>query len=185
MTDCDVPASTLDRVLVAGIGNIFLSDDGFGVEVIRQLSTRQLPPEAELQDVGVRGVHLAYQLLDGYHTVVLVDASARGGEPGALYLIDGTEAADEGHGQAPAMDGHHMSPDAVIGLLATLRETIGGSKPSRVLIVGCEPACLDEGIGLSPPVAAAVEQAAELVLQLVGEASEVIEPGQPAMRRSE
>lgn len=182
--------SSSERVLVAGIGNIFLSDDGFGVEVVRRLSARQLPEHVELRDVGVRGVHLAYQLLDGYREVVLVDATARGGEPGTVYVIDAAEgtAAAPGDAQPPAMDGHHMSPDAVLALLGTLHATVGGSQPHRVRVVGCEPAVLEEGIGLSAPVAAAVDTAAERVVELVGEmtepVNEVREAGRPAALRS-
>ncbi|MFF2197811.1 hydrogenase maturation protease, partial [Streptomyces sp. NPDC058157] len=76
------------RVLIAGIGNVFLGDDGFGVEAVRALSAHALPDHVEVVDFGVRGVHLAYQLLDGYDTLVLVDATERGGDPGTLYLIE-------------------------------------------------------------------------------------------------
>lgn len=76
------------RTLVAGVGNIFLGDDGFGVEVARRLAAEPLPEQVEVADIGVRGVHLAYQLLDGYDTLVLVDATTRGGAPGTLYLIE-------------------------------------------------------------------------------------------------
>ena len=182
-----------DRVLVAGVGNIFLSDDGFGVEVVRRLSARQLPEQVELRDIGVRGVHLAYQLLDGYREVVLVDATARGAEPGTVYVIDAGDAQERRNGaQAPAMDGHHMSPDAVLALLGTLHATVGGSQPRRVRVVGCEPAVLEEGIGLSAPVAAAVDRAVDLVAELVAElVDEEVEPvervreaGRPADLRS-
>jgi hydrogenase maturation protease len=153
-------------VLVAGIGNIFLGDDGFGVEVARQLAGRPLPPGVEVVDTGVRGVHLAYQLLDGYHTVILVDATRRGGEPGTVYLIE----APEPGGPAPRealIDGHRMSPDTVLALLDTLSAGTGGSRPRRVLVVGCEPASVAEGIGLSEPVAAAVEEAVRLTLRVL------------------
>lgn len=81
-------AGVSGRTLIAGIGNVFLGDDGFGVETLRALSAHPLPQHVEAVDFGVRGVHLAYQLLDGYDTVVLVDATARGGAPGTLYLIE-------------------------------------------------------------------------------------------------
>ncbi|OKK22147.1 protease [Streptomyces sp. CB00455] len=155
------------RTLVAGIGNVFLGDDGFGVEAVRELSAHPLPDGVEVVDFGVRGVHLAYQLLDGYDTLVLVDATARGGAPGTLYLIEA-----DGRGAAPAggavLDGHHMSPDAVLALLGTLCAGTGTSPPRRTLVVGCEPACVEEGIGLSGPVAAAVPQAVRMVLELLG-----------------
>ncbi|GAA5022265.1 hydrogenase maturation protease [Kitasatospora paranensis] len=156
------------RVLVAGVGNIFLGDDGFGVEVVRRLTGRQLPDGVEVVDIGVRGVHLAYQLLDGYETLVLVDATARGGSPGTVYLLE-APAPGAIEPQAPALDGHRMGPDAVLALLATLSAGTGGVPPRRVLVVGCEPASLAEEIGLSEPVAAAVDEAVELVLTVLAE----------------
>ncbi|MFD0275231.1 hydrogenase maturation protease [Kitasatospora sp. NPDC127111] len=155
---------TAGRVLVAGVGNIFLGDDGFGVETVRRLREHRLPEDVDVVDVGVRGVHLAYQLLDGYRMLVLVDATARGSAPGTVHLIE----PDAGPVEAPALDGHRMGPDAVLGLLGTLAAGTGGSPPGRVLVVGCEPESLEEGIGLSAPVAAAVEEAVRLVLRAVG-----------------
>ncbi|MFD0408964.1 hydrogenase maturation protease [Kitasatospora sp. NPDC127116] len=156
-------------VLVAGVGNIFLGDDGFGVETVRRLSAHPLPAGVELADVGVRGVDLAYRLLDGHRTAVLVDATCRGGAPGTVYLIE----ADTGEAlEAPVLDGHRMGPDAVLALLATLAAGTGGEPPERVLVVGCEPASLEEGIGLSEPVAAAVEEAVRVVLRVVDEAAQ-------------
>lgn len=166
------------RTLVAGIGNIFLGDDGFGVETARMLAERPLPPHTEVADIGVRGVHLAYQLLDGYETLVLVDATARGGAPGTLYVIehDGP-GADESEG-VPALDGHRMTPDTVLALLDTLCAGTGGDPPRRVLIVGCEPASVEEGIGLSAPVADAVPQAVRLIEELLRDDR----PKEPATR---
>ncbi|MFF2810852.1 hydrogenase maturation protease [Streptomyces sp. NPDC058000] len=160
------------RTLIAGVGNIFLGDDGFGVEAVRVLGAHTLPDGVELVDAGVRGVHLAYRMLDGYATVLLVDAAARGGEPGALYLLDATDATDAADtaarpGNTP-IDAHHMTPDAVLALLDTLSAGTGARGPERVLVVGCEPADTTEGIGLSAPVAAAVDEAVRLVLRLVG-----------------
>lgn len=121
------------RVLVAGIGNVFLGDDGFGVESVRALAEHPLPEGVEVVDFGVRGVHLAYQLLDGYDTLLLLDATARGGEPGTLYLIEadgstGPETADAGAPPPPVLDGHHMSPDAVLALLDTLCAGTGATR---------------------------------------------------------
>jgi hydrogenase maturation protease len=148
------------RVLVAGVGNLFLGDDGFGPEVARRLAGTELPEGVEVVDVGIRGVHLAYQLLDGYDLVVLVDASPRGGEPGSVYVIEPTVEADGA--QAAMVDAHDMGPGAVLALLQAL-----GGTPGRVLVVGCEPAEVGERIGLSGPVAAAVDRAVELVRELV------------------
>ncbi|MFI9271401.1 hydrogenase maturation protease [Kitasatospora sp. NPDC052896] len=154
------------RVLVAGVGNIFLGDDGFGPAALRRLAERPLPPHVEAVDFGVRGVHLAYQLLDGYRTLILLDATERGGEPGTVYLI---EAATPGtvEPQAPALDGHRMGPDAVLALLDTLAAGTGGCPPERVLVVGCEPRSLEEGMGLSAPVTAALDAAVETVLRVL------------------
>ncbi|AJE87135.1 hypothetical protein SLNWT_6759 [Streptomyces albus] len=155
------------RTLVAGIGNIFLGDDGFGVETVRRLRERALPPDVELADIGVRGVHLAYQLLDGYGTVILVDAMQRGAAPGTVHLIEVREA-DRPEPGTPVIDGHRMSPDTVLALLGTLTAGTGQSGPGRVLVVGCEPASVDEGMGLSAPVEAALDEAVRLVLGLLG-----------------
>ncbi|MEV4611368.1 hydrogenase maturation protease [Kitasatospora sp. NPDC049258] len=157
------------KVLVAGVGNIFLGDDGFGVEVVRRLSALAMPEHVELVDTGVRGVHLAYQLLEGYRSVVLVDATARGCEPGTVYLIEARLPEPEEQPTA-LVDGHRMTPDAVLAVLGTLTAGLGGSGPERVLVVGCEPLTLDEGVGLSPVVEAAVDEAVAVVLGLVEEA---------------
>ncbi|MFF4953493.1 hydrogenase maturation protease [Streptomyces chattanoogensis] len=170
------------RTLIAGVGNIFLGDDGFGVEAVRRLGEHPLPGHVEVVDAGVRGVHLAYQMLDGYHTVLLVDACARGGAPGTVYLLDATDPGPGPDPAAPrptAIDGHHMTPDSVLALLDTLSAGTGDSRPQRVLVVGCEPADLDEGIGLSEPVAAAVDEAVRLILRLVGGAEPAADDTRP------
>ncbi|MFJ5533819.1 hydrogenase maturation protease [Streptomyces sp. NPDC093261] len=160
------PGGDNGKVLVAGIGNVFLGDDGFGVETVSALSERRLPPHVEVLDVGVRGVHLAYQILDGYDTLILVDATARGGDPGTLYVIEHDEVAADGVPGAP-MDGHRMTPDAVLALLGTLCAGTDGQPPRRTMVVGCEPASVEERIGLSPAVSDAVPRAVQLIEQLV------------------
>lgn len=155
------------RVLIAGVGNIFLGDDGFGVEVARRLAGQALPGGVRVADFGIRGVHLAYELLDGgYDSTILVDSTPRGGEPGTVYLIepDFQQAGDGG--ELP--DAHSMDPRAVFRLL----ERLGGT-PKEVRIVGCEPAEVREEIGLSEPVAAAVDEAVRLILDMLerGEAT--------------
>ena len=148
--------------LVAGIGNVFLGDDGFGVEVAIRLSKEGLPQGVRVLDAGIRARHLAYELLDGrYETAILVDAVARGGPPGTLYVIEPDVSAGGPDGPA-AVDGHAMTPDAVLGFLRAV-----GPFSTRVLIVGCEPASVDERMGLSPPVAAAVEEALVVVRGLL------------------
>jgi hydrogenase maturation protease len=151
-------------ILVAGIGNILLSDDGFGVEVANRLAAKPLPAGVRAADFGIRGVHLAYDLLDGYHGLVLVDAVEMGEPPGTLAVIEtepgGATRSDDD--QSAVVDAHTMSPDVVLGTLAHL-----GGSVERVYVVGCQPGRLDEGIGLSPAVAAAVDGAVELCRQLV------------------
>jgi hydrogenase maturation protease len=160
------------RVLVAGAGNIFLGDDGFGVAVVNELETGPMPAGVEMMDVGIRGVHLAYRLLDGYELLVLVDTVDRDGPPGTVYVIepDGEGAAARREALSaelgsPLVDAHGMTPDAVLALLDTL-----GGAVERVVVVGCAPATLEEGIGLSSRVAAAVPTAAEVVRRLLADA---------------
>ncbi|MFB7331273.1 hydrogenase maturation protease [Streptomyces adustus] len=174
----DRTAAPDGRVLVAGIGNIFLGDDGFGVETVRALTGSRLPDRVEVVDIGVRGVHLAYQVLDGYDTLILVDATLRGEAPGTLYLIEHDGAAGEAAPPGAALDGHRMTPDTVLALLGTLCAGTGGQPPRRVLVVGCEPASVEEGIGLSAPVAAAVPEAVRLIEELL----RADEPGESAPR---
>jgi hydrogenase maturation protease len=164
----------VNRILVAGVGNVFLSDDGFGVEVARRLATRALPAAVEVVDVGIRGMHLAYRLLDGYRALVLVDAVRRGGEPGTLHLLehdlDGPAGDPDGPAGAAAFDAHGMDPGALLGMLDGLARGTGVQRPvGRVLVVGCEPASVDEGIGLTDEVAAVVDRAAQMVVDLVAD----------------
>ena len=155
------------RVLVAGVGNIFLGDDGFGVEVVRRLAERALPEGVEVKDFGIRGMDLAYALQDDYEAVVFVDAVPRGEEPGTVYLI---EAEIEEDGEV-SLDTHGMDPVKVIKLSRAL-----GAEPTRTLVVGCEPGVVLSGedydamsMELSEPVRAAVEEAVKLVESLVEE----------------
>lgn len=161
---------TPERTLVAGVGNIFLQDDGFGVETVRRLGAlapSRLPPGTELMDAGIRGVHLAYRLLEGYRTLVLVDIVSRGGPPGTLYTIDvGPRPPDAARPPGP-LDTHAMDPATVLGLLHDLHAGAGGTLPDAVYVVGCEPHDTGEGMGLSAPVEDAVEQAVGLVLELL------------------
>ena len=152
-------------VLVAGVGNIFLGDDGFGVEVARRLSSLDLGPDVKVADFGIRGVHLAYELLDGYEFVILIDATPRGeGAPGTLYVIEPDEPEAPDPDEVPPLDAHGMDPAAVLSLLGVL-----GGRVDRLLVVGCEPAVADEGMTLSPAVEAAVDPAVTLVQDLINE----------------
>ena len=152
------------NILVAGIGNVFFGDDGFGVEVARRLAERDLPPDVRVADYGIRGVHLAFDVLDGVDVLVLVDAVPLGEEPGTVAVIE-VDVDDVALGEASALDAHRMTPATVLGNLAHL-----GGHVRRVLVVGCQPAVIEEGIGLSEPVAAAVDRAVDDVLELIADA---------------
>src|SRR5262245_48154743 len=150
------------RTLVAGIGNIFLGDDGFGVEVVKRLAAEPLPEGVDVKDFGIRGVHLAYELADDrYDAVILVDAVPRGKPPGTLYVVEPTTSPEDG--EAPSVDAHALTPAVV---LAWLRKI--GRTTARITIVGCEPESVHESMGLSAPVASAVDGAVTLVRELIG-----------------
>jgi hydrogenase maturation protease len=153
------------RVLVAGVGNIFLGDDGFGVEVARRLGAETFPDGVDVADFGIRGVHLAYQLLEGYDTLILIDAAARGEPPGTIFVLE----PDFDHAETLErtesgflIDAHGMDPEMVLGMLKDL-----GGKVGRVVIVGCEPAEIDERMGLSAVVERAAGEACGVVRRLV------------------
>lgn len=147
------------RVLVAGIGNVFRGDDGFGSAVAKRLEQESFADGVEVADYGIRGVHLAYQLLEGYDLLVLVDAVPRGDLPGTVYVIEPDPVTD---GTGSPVDGHDMSPELVLGLLPKLGGSVG-----RVLIVGCEPATAEPGMELSAPVEAAIDEAAARVRDII------------------
>ena len=161
------------RILIAGIGNIFLGDDGFGVEVVQRLMSRTYPPEVRVCDFGLRGVDLAYTLLDEYDTLVLVDATPRGDKPGTLYLLEpdlSVSTPQEGAESARvALDAHSMDPMKVLAFALTL-----GACPRQVLLVGCEPGPFDINgeyiemqMGLSAPVQAAIPEAVKMIDALI------------------
>ena len=156
------PTNVTRRILVACLGNIFRSDDAFGVEVARRLAGADLPEGTRLVDFGIRSVHLVYELMDGYDVLVLVDTVARQeGPPGSLYVIEPDLAAVTA-GSPPPLDPHDLPPGGVLALLPSL-----GGMVERVLVVGCSPERLDEGLGLSEAVDAALDQAASMVLDVV------------------
>lgn len=152
------------RVLVAGVGNIFLGDDAFGSEVARRLMWEQWPEGVRVADFGIRGLDLTFALLDGYDNVILVDTTPRGGDPGTLYTIEADPADDV----APAVDAHAMDPMRVLAAAKSM-----GARWNRLLVVGCEPspgAADPDGpgeMGMTPPVRDAVGVAAEMVRRLV------------------
>lgn len=145
-------------MLVAGIGNIFLSDDGFGVEVANRLTATPAPEGVKVADYGIRGLHLAYELLEGYDVVVLVDTVSRGDPPGTVSVL---ELDGDPEGEA-IPDAHDMNPQTVLALLADM-----GGRIDRLLLVGCEPADLREGMGLSDQVEVAVSDAVRMVNELI------------------
>ena len=172
------------RTRVAGIGNVFFGDDGFGVAVAERLAREPVADGVIVADYGIRGVHLAFDLLDGCDLLVLIDALPIGEPPGTVALFepdlpwapadDDPVEADPGTGgpshvdqpgvDPPVLDAHSMSPAVVLATLAGL-----GGSVERVLVVGCEPASIDEGIGLSDVVASAVEPAAKLVRDVLAD----------------
>lgn len=155
------------RILVAGIGNIFLGDDAFGVEVVRRLAQHALPDCVRVVDFGIRGLDLAYELTAGYDLAILVDATPRGSGPGTLYLIE-PDLSDLSHletTESLAAQAHDMAPVQALRLASLLSERL----PS-LLLVGCEPAPLatEEGeMGLSHAVQSAVDEAVRLILERI------------------
>ena len=143
-------------ILVAGVGNIFLGDDGFGPEVIRHLGRHfDGDDSVRVADYGIGGMHLAYDLLDEWSALVLVDALPNRGSPGSLHVFD---ADHESLSANAALDAHGMDPAAMFAGLSAL----GGTAP-RTVVVGCESLDTNEGIGLSEPLRAALPAAVRAV----------------------
>jgi hydrogenase maturation protease len=162
-------ASGLQRtkqILVAGIGNAWLRDDGFGGEVAKQLSERELPEGVTVLDFGSGGLDLAYEVMRGYDALILVDVSRQGGEAGTLYVME----ADPNNVDGQIEDGqmlnpHGMDPETVLRFVKYV-----GGWPGRVMVVACEPETVEDvGLGLSDAVRASVAQAAKVVLQTIEE----------------
>jgi hydrogenase maturation protease len=147
------------RIFVVGVGNIFLGDDAFGVEVVTRMRRRPLPDGVRVEDFGIRGVHLAYALLEGnYDLVILVDTLDLREAPGTITVFE-PELDSDGE---VLPDAHDLDPATVMGLL----EGLGGSV-GKMLVVGVQPATLQEQMGLSAPVEAAVDEAIRTVEELV------------------
>jgi hydrogenase maturation protease len=149
------------RTLVAGVGNVFLRDDAFGVEVVRLLAGRPVPDGVQVKDFGIRGVHLAYELLDGCDLFVLVDAAPRGEAPGTVSVVE-VEVPEPDPEAGPVMDAHDLTPDSIFALLGSL-----GGRPGRSLLVACEPADVSAGMGLSEPVQEALPHAVRVVEEIL------------------
>jgi hydrogenase maturation protease len=169
------PAVAKPAILVAGIGNIFLGDDGFGVEVIRRLASRDLPSSVRVTDFGIRGFDLAYALQDGYETTILVDACPHGEAPGTLYVIEpDLRTLDNPEEPQASIEAHAMNPASVLRMAHAMNIRV-----KNVLLVGCEPETLggEEGqMGLSLSVEAAVDDAVQLVMSLI---DKLLDKGRP------
>jgi hydrogenase maturation protease len=153
-----------NRILIAGIGNIFFGDDAFGGEVIKELIKSRLPEGVDAVDFGIRSYDLAYAIMDGYAATILVDITARGEPPGTVYLIE-LDQEKIGSLEATAPDGHSLDPVAVLRLTQSL-----GGQIERLYLVACEPAVLeteDGRIELSESVQAAVPEAVRMIQRLV------------------
>ncbi|HET9947313.1 MAG TPA: hydrogenase maturation protease [Longimicrobiales bacterium] len=167
MRDASVPPS---RVLVAGVGNTLLGDDAFGPEAVRRLAHGTLPEGCHAANFGARPLDLAYRVMaGGYETVILVNAVARGGTPGTLYVLEPEDLET----QTPFVAAHGVRPQQVAGTIRTL-----GGQPCPMLVVGCEPAHLGPEPGLSPAVEEALDEAVHLVRALAAR------PLEPATRGS-
>ena len=154
------------RVMIAGVGNMFMKDDGFGCEVIKKVSHKKFPEGVEIRDFGTGGLKLAYDLMKGYDGLILVDASARGEKPGTLYVIEPKEEEVDGNLEnGTIIDPHGSDPATVLRFVKSV-----GAWPAKVLIVACEPENVEDfEIGLSEPVNAVLDQAATLVEEMVKE----------------
>jgi hydrogenase maturation protease len=157
----------MPKILVACVGNIFMGDDAFGVEVAKRLRARALPDDVVVADFGIRGYDLAYALMEEWSLVILVDALPRGGAPGTVYTLEPEPPVQANNPSGP--DAHSMNPDSVLQLVYAL-----GGRPGRILVVGCEPECVEpdsEGkIGLSLPVDAGANEAVEIIEELINRA---------------
>ncbi|MBV9130421.1 MAG: hydrogenase maturation protease [Verrucomicrobia bacterium] len=154
------------RILVAGIGNIFMGDDAFGSEVARRLMYERLPAEVQVMDFGIRSYDLAYALIDRYDVTILVDVTSQKQSPGTLYLIE-PDLSQLDQVDEMMFDAHSMNPGNVLRMLRTL-----GGSPGKLYLIGCEPAMLDveDGqIGLSEIVKSSIPKAIELIKSLVND----------------
>jgi hydrogenase maturation protease len=155
------------QVLIAGIGNAWQRDDGFGSEVARRLEGRELPDGVAVIDFGTGGLDLAYQVMYGYDGLLMVDVSRQGGSPGTLYVmeVDEDEVPGGSVEDGEVLNPHAMDPETVLRFIK-----ITGGWPGKVVIVACEPETVEEmGVGLSPVVEEAVERAVDLVLETAKE----------------
>jgi hydrogenase maturation protease len=161
-------AQSRPKILVAGVGNAWLRDDGFGGEVARRLQANLPPAGVAVMDAGTGGLDLAYEVMRGYDALVILDVSRQGGEPGTLYVMEVSEDAVEGAiDDGAQINPHGMDPREMLRFVRSI-----GAWPGRVLVIACEPAEVEElGFGLTPEVSAAVERAVALVAETAQELS--------------
>ncbi len=157
-------SESLRSILVAGVGNAWLRDDGFGGEVARRLAERELPPGVSVMDAGTGGLDLAYEVMRGYDALVILDVSRQGGEPGTLYVMEPDEDSVQGAIEdGETINPHGMDPQTVLRFVKSI-----GAWPGRVIVIACEPADVEEmGWGLSDEVRDAVDRAVDLVVETV------------------
>lgn len=156
----------LRSILIAGVGNAWMRDDGFGGAVARRLGELELGDGVSVMDAGTGGLDLAYEVMRGYDALVVLDVSRQGGEPGTLYVMEADEESVAGSIEdGEVINPHAMDPQTVLRFVRTV-----GAWPGRVLVIACEPAEVEQmGWGLSDEVSAAVNRAAELVVETVRE----------------
>jgi hydrogenase maturation protease len=159
-------AQRTKQILVAGIGNAWLRDDGFGGEVAKLLSDRELAPGVQVADFGTGGLDLAYEVMRGYDALILVDVSRQGEPAGTLYVMEvSSEDVDGKVEDGQMLDPHGMDPQTVLRFVKYV-----GGWPGRVFVVACEPEVVEDvGFGLSESVAGALARAADVVLETVAE----------------
>jgi hydrogenase maturation protease len=167
--------SALRSILIAGVGNAWLRDDGFGGEVARRLGERELPDGVSVMDAGTGGLDLAYEVMRGYDALVILDVSRQGGEPGTLYVMEpDEESVQAGIEDGEVINPHAMDPQTVLRFVKSI-----GAWPGKVVVIACEPAEVEQmGWGLSEEVRVAVDRAVDLVVETVAElrAPAVAEP---------
>jgi hydrogenase maturation protease len=161
-----VSSELLRQILIAGVGNAWLRDDGFGGEVARRLAERKLPDGVSVMDAGTGGLDLAYEVMRGYDALVILDVSRQGGDPGTLYVMEPEEDSVQGAIEdGEVINPHGMDPQTVLRFIKSI-----GAWPGRVMVIACEPADVEEmGWGLTDHVKEAVERAVELVVETIDE----------------
>ncbi|MGI8712892.1 MAG: hydrogenase maturation protease [Solirubrobacteraceae bacterium] len=165
MTETET-AERIQQILVAGVGNAWLRDDGFGGEVAKLLADREIPAGVEVADFGTGGLDLAYEVMRGYQALILIDVSRQGEPPGTLYVMEVDESdVDAKVEDGQMIDPHGMDPQTVLRFVKYV-----GGWPGKVYVIACEPEVVDDpGLGLSASVHGALNRAADVVLETIAE----------------